>query len=102
MNRLLARTFPDPQLQLAWQQLVSEWGAAMNAGLFANAVFLDGVVLSTSDTPVFHNLGRPPTMLFARMLNANATVFSITPHATPRTHINVRASAAVTANLVIG
>lgn len=88
-------------IQHAWDEIVSAWNLAREARLFFDGVEKTGVALTTANTEIYHGLGRIPTRLLATKLNANATVFTDTPHVTPRTHIYVKASAAVTANLVI-
>jgi hypothetical protein len=97
---LLAGQLDVSALQHAWDEIVSSWNEAR-----AQRLFFDGVErtvdLTTSDLPVYHGLNRIPARCWAVMQNANATIYTITQHPTPRTHIFVRASAAVRATLVI-
>lgn len=101
MKQLRDHRFADAETQKAWDELQKEWNGAQAVGLFVNGVLLKTISLTTANREFFHGLGRVPVHLFATMMNANATVFSDTPHATPRTHVYVKASAAVTVNLVI-
>jgi hypothetical protein len=59
------------------------------------------VTLDTTNTEVAHLLGRVPAFVFPVLLGAAATVYVDTPHGDPRNYVNVRASVAVTATLLI-
>lgn len=70
-------------------------------GLSHSGVLKEGLILTTGNTEVPHNLGRVPRYAVAVLLSANAVVFSDTAHADPRNYIYLKASAACTANVLI-
>lgn len=101
MKQLRDHRFTDSETQKAWDELEKEWNLAQASGIFHNGKIFTAQALGTANREIFHGLGRVPTIVLPLLLNANATVFSDTPHLTPRTHIYVKASATVTATLVI-
>lgn len=101
MANNLARPGGDSEVAEALDKLITLTNNMLKAGLFHSGTIKSGVALTTSDTPVYHGLGRVPTICMPTYLTANAVVYVVTPHGDPRNYINVRASASVTASLLI-
>lgn len=88
-------------LILAVTRLIDLVNDQAKDGVAHSGVLKEAVALTTSNTEVFHGLGRAPRFVLGVMMNANAVIFSDTPHGDPRNFINLKASAAVTANVLL-
>lgn len=84
----------------ATQNLVDTLNNQGKAGLSHSGVEKT-LALTTSDQEVYHGLDRVPTRWFSVAQNAAGSVFSVTAHADPRKYINLRASATMTATVLI-
>ncbi len=101
MKPYRARTFADPEIQRFVDEISKERADDIKQGVPHAGVEFVGIALTTTDKELVHNLGRVPTRVLSVWQNSAGVPFVVTQHATPRTHIYVRASAAVTCNLVV-
>lgn len=96
---LLRPTGKDDSVD-ALARLVDAFNNLAQAGIFHGGIIRD-LALTTSNLEVRHDLGRVPTIWMPLSLNANAVVYCDTSHDYPREYINLRASASVTARVLI-
>jgi hypothetical protein len=89
------------EVAVALTRLIDLANDQAKEGLAHSGVLKEGVILGTANTEVPHLLGRVPRYFVAVGLSANAVVYSDTPHPDPRNFIYLKASAAVTANVLV-
>lgn len=89
------------ELVRAVTRLIDLENERAKGGVSHSGVLKEALALSTANTEVYHGLGRAPRFVLGVMLSANAVVFVDTPHGDPRNFVNLKASAAVTANVLI-
>lgn len=100
MSKDVARPEAQQDVLEAIQRLTDLANDDARAGL-ATSGRLVTVTLGTGNTEVAHLLKRVPVFVFPVLLGANAVVYVDTAHADPRNFVNVKASATVTATLLI-
>jgi hypothetical protein len=82
------------------QQSIAEVVDPLSAAPFASTV-TKTVLIGTTDTQVHHGLGAPPTGYLVVRQDALATIAEVTVSPNPRKYLLLRASAPVTATLII-
>ncbi len=94
---------PEDQADLieAVKRLVDLTNDQAKQGLLHSGIIKAGLSLTTSNLEVSHQLGRVPSILLAAKLSGNAVVYSDTVHADPRNFVYLKASATVTADVLV-
>lgn len=101
MAKDLARPESQQDILEAIQRLTDLANDQAKAGLPHSGVVLADLALTTSNREVAHNLGRVPTIVLAVKLGAAGSVYTDTPHVDPRNFINLKASATLTASVLV-
>jgi hypothetical protein len=100
MSNEIARPEGQKDIADAIQRLVDLINDQARGGLSHSGVVL-AVTLGTGNLEVGHQLGRVPSFTFPVGQNSGAVIYSDTPHPDPRNYINLRATAAVSAWVLI-
>lgn len=101
MAKDVARPEDQADLIEAVRRLVDQANDQARAGLVHSGIIKTGLVLTTSNLEVSHQLGRVPTVVLPVKLSAGAVVYSDTAHADPRNFVYLKASATVTADVLV-
>jgi hypothetical protein len=97
----VARAEAEQDQLEAIQRLTDLANEQARAGLSHSGVVLADLALTTASREVAHNLGRVPTIILALKLGAPGVVYSDTPHADPRNYVYLKASATLTASVLV-
>ena len=102
LKPLAPRAIPDFQANAAFADVRDEWNAALLGGLFHSGVLLEDLALSPIPREVFHGLGRVPKIVLGVKVDTSAVIsVDAVTHSDPRRFINLVASDAVIANVLI-
>ena len=101
MSKDVARPEDQADLIEAVKRLVDRLNDQSRAGLVHSGIIKTGLALTTANLEVSHQLGRVPSIVLPVKLGGNAVVYSDTAHADPRNFIYLRASATVTADVLV-
>jgi hypothetical protein len=101
MAKDVARPEEQQDLIEAVKRLVDQTNDQARVGLVHSGIVKTGLALTTANLEVSHQLGRVPSVVLAVKLGGNAVVYSDTVHADPRHFIYLRASATVTADVLV-
>ena len=101
MAKDVARPEDQTDLIEAVKRLVDQSNDQARAGLVHSGIIKTGLALTTANLEVSHQLGRIPTIILAVKLSGNAVVYSDTVHADPRRFVYLKASATVTADVLV-
>jgi hypothetical protein len=96
----IARPEGDKDVQDAIQRLVDLINEQAKGGL-AHSGIVKSVTLTTANLEVAHLLERVPSFVVPVGQNTGAVIYSDTVHADPRNYIYLRATAAVTVQMLI-
>lgn len=101
MATSVARAAGDDEVPEALERLIDLVNNLLKEGIVHAGTIIPNLALTTTNLEVRHGLGRPPTVCKELLRNADAVVIVDTPHEDPRNYIWVKASAAVTVNLLV-